>query len=105
MEGHGIMNPSSDVRLAKVLLKPLAVLNAHRVDMVYRLAPRGLVRQSKVPGCRRKQGFIPAGVFPALFVPLREAPELHLQYARLNGVQPPVVSLSVVIVLSRLAMV
>src|ERR1700683_2085890 len=72
--------------------------------MINRTRPLGLIR-SNDPLNREKKFFVPARCFLTFAVPFREMPQLDAQDSSLNGIEPAIVSLHVVVILLRLAVV
>src|SRR5207249_10343500 len=105
MEGDRVVDPCCDACGGQVLLEPLTLRNPHYVEMVDRPRPRRYVRKDDRPLGVGEELVVAACTLPALLVPLRQMVKLHPQDASLDGVEPAVVPLDVVMILSHLAVV
>src|SRR5438309_6263540 len=105
MEWDRVVDARSDACGGQVLLEPLPVGEPHDIEMADGARPRRHMRKGdRHPGVGEEL-VVGARPFSALLVPLRQVTKLHAQHTGLYGVEPAVVPLEVVEVLSRLTMV
>src|SRR5207245_2880394 len=100
-----VVDARSDAGGGQVRLEELAVCDPHYIEMVDRSRPGWNVWKDDRPLGVGEEPVVGACQLPALLVPFREVTKLHPQETRLDGVEPAVVSLHVVEVLLRLAVV
>src|SRR5215472_6138325 len=105
MQGDRIVNPSSDTYCAKMRLQCLALCHANHIQMVDALRPCGFLRNDDLAAYVGKKLMIAMGQIPARIVPFRQMSQFYREPSRLNGIEPPVVTLDVVVILSRLPMI
>src|SRR6202050_4495983 len=72
--------------------------------MINRTRPLGLIRSNDALN-RGKKFVVPSRCFLTFAVPFREMPQFDAQDSSLNGIEPAIVSLHVVVILLRLAVV
>src|ERR1700730_11192732 len=99
-----IVDASSDSRLGQMLLNSITVMNTNHVQVVDRAhGLRAKGSDDTVQGCK---GLVIAlrGLLP-LAVPIRETPKFGCEKTSLQGIEPPVVTFDLMIILLRLPMV
>src|SRR5262249_35774397 len=105
MQRDRVVNSGADVCCRKISLDLFPAAQADHIKVVYRLSPRRLKREANLSCRRSKQVSVTEGAMAASLGPLVKAAQLGPQNPGLNCIQSAVVSLHLMMVLSRLAVV
>ena len=94
-----VVDARSDAGGGQILLESVTVRDPHHVEMVDRSRPRRLIGKGEGSVGTGEELVVAACPLPALLVPHRQITKLHLQDTRLDGIEPAIVPLNVVVVL------
>src|SRR5262245_32925018 len=103
MQRNRIVNGSADMRFVQIFLKSLPIADANNIKMIDRIDPWRLEWKPDLPG-GSKQFRVTACTISTLLSPGVKVTQLDPKNPRLDRVEPAIVSLHLVIILSHLAM-
>ena len=105
MKGNRVVDPCANSGFQKTRLQCFPILYTNDVEVVNTFRPGSLNRNYHRILHFRKQLVIPVGKIAPRLIPLGQMAQFHREPARLNGVQPPVITFDVVVILFCLAVI
>src|SRR5271154_4601028 len=105
MNGNRVVDAGANARLGQVLLQLVSFLGPNHIEVINTAGPGWLEWQDEARRRFAQQCVVTRGNLPTLLIPLREVGKLDLKDSGLNRIKPTVVTLHLMVVLSRLAVI
>src|SRR6266849_4668856 len=105
MQLYRVMVARTDAWMFQECHKSFAIVGTHHVQVVHRAGPGSFVRTMDRIARSFEQAIVLSCPRAALLIPLRQVRELHMEKSSLDGVETPVITLNLVVVLLRLSVV